>query len=249
MEPKRYYFVSGTYNAEKYIKRCIESVRRQDVPAGIVVKHIIINDGSTDGTLAVIEESMHENVILINKAQREWMIASQLTGFKAAEVDGASKWDVICQLDGDDSLRLAQTVSLLHGVYIKGASATYGNYVATDMSKSCCRPLPSMKAPRDFAREVGWPFSHLRTFRLGLASRLREDDLKDEDGEHYKAAQDVAVFLPIAEMAGHGLVFTDIPFVRYNKENPIRDGKLRYFDQARIARDVYLKPKYEAVIL
>lgn len=42
------------YNAAKYLNRCIESVAKQDLPYGCY-EVIVINDGSTDDTVAVLD--------------------------------------------------------------------------------------------------------------------------------------------------------------------------------------------------
>ena len=48
-----------------------------------------------------------------------------------------------------------------------------------------------------------YPFvtSHLRAFYTQLFLNIKEEDLKDKDGNYLKAANDVAICLPILEMA------------------------------------------------
>lgn len=41
------------YNLEKYVERCLKSIVEQDL---VEMEIIVVNDGSTDGTLAVVEE-------------------------------------------------------------------------------------------------------------------------------------------------------------------------------------------------
>ena len=54
------------YNAERYIRRCIESVLSQTYKE---IQVILINDGSTDNTLSILEEYSRSDsrIQLINK--------------------------------------------------------------------------------------------------------------------------------------------------------------------------------------
>ena len=46
--------VVPTYNMEAYLRRCLDSVTRDDVPSNLEL--IIVNDGSTDNSLAIMQE-------------------------------------------------------------------------------------------------------------------------------------------------------------------------------------------------
>ncbi len=43
-----------TYNMEAYLRRCLDSVTRDDVPPSLEL--IVVNDGSTDNSLAIMQE-------------------------------------------------------------------------------------------------------------------------------------------------------------------------------------------------
>jgi poly(ribitol-phosphate) beta-N-acetylglucosaminyltransferase len=57
------------YNTEKYLHRCLDSVFNQDLNASDY-ELIAVNDGSTDGCLAILKqyESKHANLVLIDQA-------------------------------------------------------------------------------------------------------------------------------------------------------------------------------------
>ena len=56
------------YNAEKYIKRCIESVYRQDLDINNF-ELLVVNDGSTDNSPSIVKElqKIYPNITLIDK--------------------------------------------------------------------------------------------------------------------------------------------------------------------------------------
>lgn len=85
------------YNHEKYIKQCIESVLAQKIYAEIEL--IIGNDGSTDGSLPIIEEligSNPEKIILLNEDKNKGMSSNII------QLMNAASGDYIAILDGDD---------------------------------------------------------------------------------------------------------------------------------------------------
>ena len=50
--------ITAVYNTDKYLAKCIESVLHQTYSN---VEHILVNDGSTDGSLAIMEKFQEEN--------------------------------------------------------------------------------------------------------------------------------------------------------------------------------------------
>lgn len=85
------------YNTEKYIKKCIDSCLRLH---GVQIEIIVINDGSTDGVLNVIDENyaMLEN-LYIYTTENKGLSAARNYGMKKAT------GDYIIFLDSDDWLR------------------------------------------------------------------------------------------------------------------------------------------------
>ena len=54
------------YNVEKYLSRCLESILKQTLTQ---IEIICVNDGSTDGSLEILEKYQKEDsrIIIINK--------------------------------------------------------------------------------------------------------------------------------------------------------------------------------------
>lgn len=63
--------VVPVYNAEKHIERCLSSLVNQNIQKDSY-EIIVINDGSTDGSLAIIENlnNSHENILVYNQENR-----------------------------------------------------------------------------------------------------------------------------------------------------------------------------------
>lgn len=53
------------YNTEKYLETCLESLLNQDIEKSMY-EVICVNDGSTDGSLAILQEyaKQYDNIIL-----------------------------------------------------------------------------------------------------------------------------------------------------------------------------------------
>lgn len=85
------------YNSEKTIERCLESIYHQTYSNYEI---IVINDGSSDGTLAILnqQKASHDNFILINKKNEGVSIARNL-GLERAT------GEAILFMDADDFIR------------------------------------------------------------------------------------------------------------------------------------------------
>ena len=82
------------YNVEKFLKRCVESVMKQTYRN---IEVILVNDGSTDGSLGVAKElqKKYPQIIIVNK-ENGGLSSARNAGIKA------SSGDYIAFLDSDD---------------------------------------------------------------------------------------------------------------------------------------------------
>ena len=85
--------VMSVYNAEKYIKEAIQSILNQTYQD---FEFIIVNDGSTDNTLYVMEEVKDHRIKIINNPENIGLTRSLNKGI------AASKGEYIARMDADD---------------------------------------------------------------------------------------------------------------------------------------------------
>lgn len=89
--------VVAAYNVEKFIERCLKSLVNQSFND---IEIIVVNDGSSDGTVSIIEKykSNHTNILLINQ-KNQGLSAARNTGIEYSN----SKY--IAFIDGDDYVK------------------------------------------------------------------------------------------------------------------------------------------------
>lgn len=111
--------VVASYNCEMYIQRCLDSIFKQTVSVGEI---IVVDDGSTDGSVAMIEEiaSGRENVIIYKK-KNEGTFLSRIDGMKMAT------GDYVGFIDSDDILPEKAVEILLSAARRTDADIIEGN--------------------------------------------------------------------------------------------------------------------------
>jgi hypothetical protein len=83
--------------------------------------------------------------------------------------------------------------------------------------------------PIDFTniRKQTFTLSHLRTWKSWLWKKIKEEDLKDDNGNYWSVAGDLSFMFPMLEMSGknHFNFISNILYI-YNESNPINDHKI-----------------------
>jgi glycosyltransferase involved in cell wall biosynthesis len=236
--------VTPVYNCEKWIKKCIDSVKSQTYTN---YEHIIVDDASTDGTLEIAMEEAKgfSNIKLVKKDFRMGVMHSHVTGTELLGKEADSE-DIFVHLDGDDWLAHKDVLSRVNKVYNEqGCWMTYGNYKTTDGRDSVCLPQNKDLMIRLHIVEGGWPFSHLRTFKKFLWDKIRVDSLLDSNGKMFTSACDVAILCPMLEMAADKVYFLDEVLYVYNRDNPLNEDKDHLDDQVRCALEIAQQTPYK----
>lgn len=161
--------------------------------------------------------------------------------------------DIVVILDGDDWLYSKGSLSYINQFYNDNPECwmMYGSSKWTDGRKCCSSAYPE----HEFRHLRAAPFrvSHIRTFRAGLYHKIAEQDpsfscMKDKNGEWYQMTYDVAMFLPMLEMAGFNHVkHNPKPLYIYNRDNPISDDRTNQQLQWDIHAEINQKTPFKSI--
>lgn len=107
---KKILVITVTYNGEKWIRRCVGSVRESILPAGITADIMVIDNMSTDRTLECLPK---EGIILVRNTENAGFGAANNIGFEYATEHG---YDYVYLLNQDAYL-LPDTLAKLASVH------------------------------------------------------------------------------------------------------------------------------------
>ena len=112
--------------------------------------------------------------------------------------------DIVACLDGDDALQGTSALETVARLYQdKNIWLTYGSFVVVYGTREWPDTQCNLPLGQDATRATAKCPSHLRTFRAGLAQRLRKEDLQRPDGRWFNLpCRDYALMMPLMEMAG-----------------------------------------------
>jgi len=236
--------VSTFYNCEKYIARCIESVAAQDYDN---YTHILIDDASTDATVAVVNQTLEQlpdsirsKFLLVANKENLGAVRNQVNQFRSIDDDA-----IVMILDGDDSLINDNTVfSYYNNIYDGSTEFTYGScWSMVDNIPLISQPYPkSVKENKSYRQHhFNWilPYTHLRTFKKHLINACDDSLFQDTDGQWFRAGGDGSIFYALIESADPARVkcLQDVVY-NYNDINPLNDYKINSTEQNKTAREI-----------
>jgi len=130
--------------------------------------------------------------------------------------------DIVIELDGDDFLLNSDVVGDIRKTYSDGKVwLTNGSFMYSSGESGF-----SQKCNPDTVRKDPFRFSHLRTWKTFLWKSIPKDCLRDDDGEYFKSAADVAYTFSLLELAGEeNYRFLSNLYYVYNAESPYNDHK------------------------
>ena len=244
----KFYIVVPTYNTEGWIARCLVTIQEQTHQD---FECIVFNDASTDRTGEVIDEFFKQRpdprFHVVHNEVNQKALTNIVEGFKRLKTDQDPE-SVLMVVDGDDFLFSAYVLEMVKGAYEQvNPYLTYGNHIhwPTGQVSLNCQPFPEGVLKDRSFRQYKFISSHLRTFKAKLWNAIRDEDLRDVDGQHYSVGWDVAFMFPMLEMAGPNRIL-NIPNVLYcyNRFNPISDDVIRQDEQHRVEMRVRKGSKY-----
>lgn len=241
MKKNKFIVVVPVYNAVEYIEKCMYSILNQDYDNFDI---IVVDDCSTDGTTDVLRKIYEEFKfqLIVNDV---WIKSPLENYIKGIEYISKDKEDIIVTVDGDDYLADNTVLSYLNEVYQdENIWMTYGQFEPTSHTyHNYCRPVTDT---RTYRRLGQWVTSALRTTKRKLFDKINRDDLKDETGNYYKAAGDLAYMFPMVEMSGlKHMKFIDKVLYIYNDEYSGNERKTDLEKQLKTTYEIRQKPIYD----
>ena len=119
-----------TYNEKENIEKIIRAIKEQEVDFHIVV----IDDGSPDGTAAIVKSLQSEfpdSLFIIERAGKQGLGTAYITGFKWAI---ENKYDYIFEMDADFSHPPKDLVRLYKACHEDGADLAIGSRYCNGIS-------------------------------------------------------------------------------------------------------------------
>lgn len=232
------------YNAEKYIEKCLNSIITQSYTE---FKCYITDDMSTDNSVSLVKK-------IIRNDDRFILIENKLKLYQSGNYDqvirnnsNINDKDIIIEVDGDDWLPDNDTLNRINQVYLDE-----NVWIANGRFKYSTGRIgfSSKQIINDNLRHSDFTASHIRTWRAFLWRKINIDDLKDENGDYWTIASDLAFMFPMLEMSGeeHYRFMSDINYI-YNEENPINDHKVDINKVIYTSNKIRNKKKYNKLII
>jgi len=231
--------VSPFYNAEHYIKKCIDSVAQQDYDNYV---HYLIDDVSTDSSykaaynaIQALPANIRTRFNLIRNDTKRYAIGNQFYCFNNVEAN-----DIVMLLDGDDWLSNNNTIfKLYNDIYSQDYDFTYGSmWSLADNIPLIAQQYPSQvikhKTYRTHKFNWGIPYTHLRT-TLGVHTQSLDPLRYKNNNQWFIAGADNPLFYDLIERSSKPLAIQEI-VCNYNDLNPLNDYKVNSFDQKRNSR-------------
>lgn len=243
----KFKIVVPTYNTENWIARCLFSIYTQ------IHKDwecVVINDASTDMTGKVIDSldfvTKDPRFKVVHNEKNVKALKNIIDGYRLLNTKDDPE-SVLIVIDGDDFLFSEYALMIVKQAYEQtGCVLTYGNHVHHPTGgKSNCEPLPIEVVQNKQFRNYKFVTSHLRTYKSKLWNMIKDEDLRDIDGNYYSVALDVAIMFPMLEMAGEKILFVPNILYCYNRFNPLSDDVINQQEQHRIEMRIRTLKKYD----
>jgi glycosyltransferase involved in cell wall biosynthesis len=212
--------LTTTYNCENYVEKSLLSIMGQRFKD---FKCYITDDLSTDNTIDVIIKTISgdDRFILIENKQKMYQPGNYDQVIRGLDIPDN---EICVEIDGDDWLPNSNVLSFINDVYKdENIWMTSGSFKYHDGRPGFANP------PKNFTniRKQTFTLSHMRTWKSWLWKKIKEEDLKDNDGNYWSVAGDLSFMYPMLEMSGekHFKYISETLYI-YNESNPLNDHKV-----------------------
>jgi glycosyltransferase involved in cell wall biosynthesis len=236
--------LTTTFNCEKYVEKSLLSIMSQRFKDFTCY---ITDDLSTDNTVKIIKD-------LIKNDNRFILIENKIKKYQCGNYDHIIRElnipdDEICvEIDGDDWLPNSNVLFKINEVYkdsdVWMTSGSFKDYDGRGCDEGFITPPESFNN----IRKLRFTLSHLRTWKSWLWKKIKQEDLKNSDGNYWSVAGDLAFMFPMFEMSGekHYRHIPEITYI-YNRLNPLNDFKVNQDTANSIDKIIRNKTPYERI--
>lgn len=233
--------LTTTYNCEKFIERSLLSIMSQRFKD---FKCFITDDMSTDNTVNIVKNT-------IKNDDRFVLIENHCKLYQPGNYDQVIRWraldgDEICvEVDGDDWLPNSNVFNFINDIYKDpDVWMTSGSFKYHDNRPGFANP-PTVFS--DIRKQV-FTLSHIRTWKSWLWKKIEDSDLKDENGQYWSVAGDLAFMFPMLEMSGekHYRFLKEVNYI-YNESNPLNDHKVNIDKVMSTVNKIRNKKEYQKI--
>ena len=197
-----FHIVSCERNSGQAAIKCLDSVYTQHYPRHLV-RHVFIDDASSDDTHNMILEWLHDNpdhnVDYIRNNKHRGGCANNLTGFRMAP-----SGSILLELNGDDWLPDPGVLKYLNKFYNNpNVWMTYNTLKTSEGRLIKPFPIPKHVIETNTFRENNAYGRALHSFRQELFLYLKKESLIDtETGDFFASGDDKAFYFSLQELAG-----------------------------------------------
>jgi len=211
----RYVFVVAFRNQGAKIRRCMESIIRQDRHYDYGV--ILVDDASDDDSLAratACLDGAGVSYVAVRNGERKFYTRNLYNAVRMLISDPQT---VVIEVDGDDYLEDTDVLGVLERAYAAGARRTCGRFRTTEGSRYPGermlheRRLASVFDPlQPWHLDHCFSWMHLKTFRKHLFEEVPLRYFLERDGQRWlRMAEDLVVHPRMTEAAGASSLFID----------------------------------------
>ena len=233
--------LTTSYNCEKFVEKSLLSIMGQRFKD---FKCYITDDLSTDNTVDVIRKTISgdDRFILIENKQKMYQPGNYDQVIRGLDIPDN---EICVEIDGDDWLPNSNVLSFINDAYKdENVWMTSGSFKYHDGRPGFANP------PRNFTniRKQTFTLSHMRTWKSWLWKKIKEEDLKDNDGNYWSVAGDLSFMYPMLEMSGekHFKYISETLYI-YNESNPLNDHKVNMPKVSSTVNVIRNKSEYELI--
>lgn len=245
----KFVIITTVYNVAKWLPININTLKMQSYDNW---ECILIDDHSTDGSFELCKRlsSGDDRFSVIQTAVPN---GGQGDAFlHAIDSFQFDDEDVVVEVDGDDWLSSVFVLQYLAAIYeLPNVWMTYGQYQIYPTGKLGGHYTMDIRNDVDSAnlhRNAPFPYSHLKTYKYHLLSKLNREHLIDPNtGRAWSKAWDHALCLPMVEMAGKDRIHRcdDILYVLNRADELQNEGKVSVKEQKEIEQKIRSLPRYD----